>query len=172
MPDNSDVQSRYMQGAEAYAIKKKTKLADGSKVFRMKRDTLEARQAQQAIDTLRRDKNASANIARGDRVEKNLKEWMNATRRHENIAEYSDAVCTNSNGANRANTSAHVNLEWIAKLRSKKGERRKNNTHIHAPVRFQDTNQEDKKSQNSTKALNREYSDKDIPKVYYKKDKR
>jgi hypothetical protein len=34
-----------MQGAEAYAIKKKTKLADGSKVFRMKRDTLEARQA-------------------------------------------------------------------------------------------------------------------------------
>ena len=58
---------------------------------------------------------------------------MNATRRHENIAEYSDAVIPNSN---RVNTSAHVNAEWIAKLRSKKGERRKNNTHIQAPVRF------------------------------------
>ena len=89
---------------------------------------------------------------------------MNATRKHENIAEYSDV-----NGGNR---SPHVNLEWISKLRSKKGERRKNNTHIQAPVRFQDQNQEDKKSRSSIKSLNRDYSEKDIPQVYYKKNRR
>jgi hypothetical protein len=56
-------------------------------------------------------------------MENNLKEWMNATRRHTNIAEYGTVVNSQQIGAN---TSAHVNLEWIAKLRSKKGDRRKN----------------------------------------------
>lgn len=45
MPDNSDVQSRYMQVAEAYASKKKGSMADqAAKVFRMKRDTVESKQ--------------------------------------------------------------------------------------------------------------------------------
>ena len=77
-------------------------------------------------------------------MENNLKEWMNATRRHENIAEYGTVVNSQQIGAN---TSAHVNLEWIAKLRSKKGRVRKNNSHIQTPARFKDhTGFDDKRS--------------------------
>jgi len=80
-----------MQVAEAYAIKKKAKSSEATKPFRMKRATLA--QAEQAPS---RD-NSRGKIARGDRVENNLKEWMNATRKHENIAEYNSVVCTNHN---------------------------------------------------------------------------
>ena len=63
---------------------------------------------------------------------------MNATRRHGNVAEYSEnTILHNANGTN---TGAHVNLEWMAKLRSKKGERRKNNTHIRTPNGFKTEN--------------------------------
>jgi hypothetical protein len=89
---------------------------------------------------------------------------MNATRRHENIAEYSDVIHNTSNGTN---TNSHVNLEWIAKLRSKKGERRKNNTHIQTPHRFKNESP-DRQSPSSMNRLTRDYSEKDIPKVYYK----
>ena len=89
---------------------------------------------------------------------------MNATRRHENMAEYSDSIHVTSNGTN---TNSHVNLEWIAKLRSKKGERRKNNTHVQTPHRFKNLSPADDDGRKSPR-LNRDYSEKDIPKVYYK----
>lgn len=96
MPDNSDVQSRYMQVAEAYAQKKKPKMEDqAAKVFRLKREVLEGKQSQLAAqEAHKREEEARAKLARGDRAENNLKEWMNATRRHENIAEYSDVIHT------------------------------------------------------------------------------
>jgi hypothetical protein len=41
MPDNSEVQSRYMQVAEAYAVKKKPKSENANKNnFRMKKESL------------------------------------------------------------------------------------------------------------------------------------
>lgn len=97
-------------------------------------------------------------------MENNLKEWMNATRRHENLAEYSDVICTTSNGAT---TSAHANLEWIAKLRSKKGDRRKNNAHVQTPHRFKATPPDGRRSPTSV-SRSRDYSEKHIPKCYYK----
>lgn len=88
---------------------------------------------------------------------------MNATRRHENIAEYSDVKSTHVG----ANTSAHVNLEWMAKLRSK-GERRKNNTHVQTPHRFKNAPPDERDGSSSLARMTRDYSEKDIPAVYYK----
>jgi hypothetical protein len=136
-----------------------------TKVFRMKRNTVYDKQAQQVHGTQKRAEVGQAKLARGDRVENNLREWMNATRRHENLAEYSDVICTTSNGAT---TSAHVNLEWIAKLRSKKGDRRKNNTHVQTPHRFKATPPDGRRSPTSVSRLSRDYSEKYIPKCYYK----
>jgi hypothetical protein len=131
MPDNSDVQSRYMQAAESHAQKKRTRISErqDQKIFRQKRNTIG-----NTADAVNYKKtpvvpmiDSQSILTERERAEEHLRLWMNATRRNENFAEYGECINTTSNAAS---CSSHVNLQWITKLRSNKNYRRKNNSNL------------------------------------------
>ena len=99
-------------------------------------------------------------ITERERAEEHLRAWMNATRRNENFAEYNGCINTTSNAAT---TSAHVNLEFITKLRSNKAHRRRDHSHLQTPTRFKEDPNAEEERQSP-----RDYSEKHVPKVYYK----
>ena len=168
MPDNSDVQSRYMQVADSYGQDRRAKLSDSQakKIFRAKRNTIgntaDVIFSQKTPVVLARGEALRSGATERERAEEHLRAWMNATRRNENFAEYNACINTTSNAAS---VSANVNLEFIAKLRSNKAHRRRGNSHLQTPTRFKEDANPEEGRQSPT---SRDYSEKHVPKVYYK----